>query len=143
MDEDKVAKRFHSQLAHVNIHSILKQEELVVNQIKAAFQDIKERYPENVTDDRLLIIKQFPAGTLDVNGLRAFIVKLVNEGFKPALVVVDYVGEMKDFTGLEVWESRQRLCRICEPWASRWVTAPGQPYSRTAQAVMLRRAWVC
>lgn len=109
MDADKVAKRFHSQLAQVDIHEILQHENKVVNTVKDALGDIKFNY--KVEDDRLLVIKQFPPGTLDVNGLRAFLATLANDNFKPDMIVVDYVGEMKDFEGMEAWQSRQRLCR--------------------------------
>jgi len=109
MDADKVAKRFHSQIARVDIHEILGHEEQVVGAVKGSLEDIKSAYP--VEDERLLVIKQFPPGTLDCNGLRAFLTTLANENFKPDMVVLDYVGEMKDFGGIETWESRQRLCR--------------------------------
>jgi hypothetical protein len=114
MDADKVAKRFHSQLARVDIHNILNHEVDVVNMVKDVLGDLNEKYAEKIkeyNDDRFLIIKQFPAGTLDVNGLRSYISQLANDNFKPDLVIVDYVGEMKDFPGLSTWEGRQRLCR--------------------------------
>lgn len=111
MDADKVAKRFHSQLAKVNIHEIMANENIVVDQVKGALKDLHEKWHQKIPDDKYLIIKQFPAGTLDLNGLRAFTTQLGNEGFKPDILVVDYVGELKDFAGMEIHESRQRLCR--------------------------------
>lgn len=111
MDADKVAKRFHSQLTRVNIHEIMQNENVVVNQVKGALKDLHQNWHQKVPDDKYLIIKQFPAGTLDVNGLRAFTTQLANESFKPDIVIVDYVGELKDYPGMELHESRQRLCR--------------------------------
>jgi len=111
MDADKVAKRFHSQIAGVDIHEIMANEKKVVSAVHGALDDIKFQYPDKVADDRLLIIKQFPPGTMDCNGLRAFLTALSNENFKPDMLVLDYVGEMRDFAGIETWESRQRLCR--------------------------------
>lgn len=111
MDADKVAKRFHSQLTKVNIHEIMAHEKMVVDQVKWSLEDLHEKFHAKVPDDRYLIIKQFPAGTLDLNGLRSFMTQLTNESFKPDLLIVDYVGELKDFAGMETHESRQRLCR--------------------------------
>ncbi len=111
MDADKVAKRFHSQLTKVNIHEIMANEKVVVDQVKGALKDLHEQWHQKIPDDKYLIIKQFPAGTLDLNGLRAFITQLSNESFKPDILIVDYVGELKDFAGMEIHDSRQRLCR--------------------------------
>jgi replicative DNA helicase len=111
MDADKVAKRFHSQLTKVNIHELMANEKTVVNHVKGALKDLNEQWHEKIPDDKYLIIKQFPAGTLDLNGLRSFMTQLANEGFKPDQLIVDYVGELKDFKGMEIHDSRQRLCR--------------------------------
>lgn len=111
MDADKVAKRFHSQLTKVNIHEIMANEKVVVDQVKGALKDLHEQWHHKIPDDKYLLIKQFPAGTLDINGTRAFLTQVANEGFKPDLLIFDYVGELKDFAGMEIHESRQRLCR--------------------------------
>ena len=62
-------------------------------------------------DKRRLIIKQFPSGTADVSTIRAYHSQLHMYGFDPDLVIVDYVGDMKDFPGMPTWESRFRIVR--------------------------------
>jgi len=100
MDEDKVAERFDTMLTNVAMRNLYHERESVF---------------ELLTADReycgRLIIKQFAAGTADVNTIRAYLSQLALIDFKPDLLVVDYVGEFKDIAGLKTYESRQRLVR--------------------------------
>lgn len=66
---------------------------------------------EGTEDKRLLVIKQFPAGTMTVNTLRAYMQQLHMIGFKPDLLIIDYIGEMKDYPGMPTYESRFRIVR--------------------------------
>jgi hypothetical protein len=103
MDEDKIAERFDAQIANIDI-----------NQIKEKSDVVKSALLENVQDKedkRLLVIKQFPAGSMTVNTLKAYMQQLYMVGFKPDLLVVDYIGEMKDYPGMPTWESRYRIVR--------------------------------
>ncbi len=59
----------------------------------------------------MLVVKQFPAGSMTVNTLKAYMQQLQMTGFKPDLVIVDYIGEMKDYPGMATWESRYRIVR--------------------------------
>jgi replicative DNA helicase len=103
MDEDKIAERFDAQIANLNINELAAQEELV----KKAMQENLDHFD----DPRLLVIKQFPPGTLTVNTLRAYMQQTQMLGFKPDLVIVDYIGEMKDYPDMPTWESRQKVVR--------------------------------
>jgi hypothetical protein len=60
-------------------------------------------------DRRLLIIKQFPSRAMDIPTFRAYFSQCQLHGFQPDLVIIDYVGEMKDYPGMATWESRQRI----------------------------------
>jgi replicative DNA helicase len=103
MDEDKIAERFDAQIANININEIKDKSDVVMNALSEKVQD-KE-------DKRLLVIKQFPAGSMTVNTLRAYMQQLYMIGFTPDLVIIDYIGEMKDFPGMPTWESRYRIVR--------------------------------
>lgn len=109
MDEDKIAERFDAQFADpqglygVTIGNLLERKEIVCKALAS--------YTADFEDPRLLVIKQFPAGTLDVAMLRAYYNQLGLYKFKPDLVIVDYIGEMKDFPGMPTWESRYRIVR--------------------------------
>lgn len=103
MDELGIAQRFTSQFAKVDINSLIESREKIEETIDA-FKSGKEQ-----TD--LLHIKQFPGGTIDVNGIRAFMAQLELRGWKPNLLIVDYVGEMKDDPSVKKYESAYRILR--------------------------------
>lgn len=103
MDQDKTAKRFDSQISRTNIKELLEKKDQVII-------SLKNKIAEDL-DKRRLIIKQFPAGTLDVAMLRAYLSQMSLNGFNPDMICLDYVGEMKDYEGLKGWESKQRLVR--------------------------------
>lgn len=104
MDEVGIAERFTSMFTGFSINNLLNEKESIIDLIKT-FTDESE-------DKNRLIVKQFPGGELDVNGVRAFHSQLVTRiGWKPDLMIVDYVGEMKDDPRLELHESRYRILR--------------------------------
>lgn len=109
MDPDKVAERFDAQLGDprnehgVAINNLYEKKEFI-------FQALSE-YVGDKEDHRLLVIKQFPAGTMDIATFRAYYSQLTLYGFRPDLVIVDYVGEMKDFPNMPTHESRYRIVR--------------------------------
>jgi replicative DNA helicase len=103
MSEDKIAERFDAQISGVQIGKIMESSEIIRN---ALMKEV-----EGTDDKRLLVIKQFPAGTMTVNTLRAYMQQLHMIGFKPDLLIIDYIGEMKDYPGMPTYESRFRIVR--------------------------------
>lgn len=103
MGEDSIAERFDAQLSGVDINKLQEMKDVVKN----AF----DNFGSDKQDKRLLIIKQFPAGSMTVATLRAYMQQLQMVGFKPDLVVVDYIGEMKDYPGVPTYESRYKIVR--------------------------------
>jgi replicative DNA helicase len=103
MGEDSIAERFDAQLSGVDINKLQELKD-TVNEAFSKFASDKE-------DKRLLVIKQFPAGSMTVATLRAYLQQLQMTGFKPDLLVIDYVGEMKDYPGIPTHESRYRIVR--------------------------------
>ncbi len=103
MDQDRVGIRFDSMMTNVGQHRLMEEKEMVWR----ALRDHVQSYE----DKRRLVIKQFPSGSMDVNMLRAYHSQLQMCGFKPDLVVVDYIGDMKDAPGIPTWESRFRIVR--------------------------------
>ena len=101
MDENKVAARFDAQLAKENIGTLVDRKDMVIH----AVNEFSSQYE----DKQRLIIKQFPGGTVDINVLRAYYLQLKLRGFKPDLVVVDYIGEMKDIPGMAIHDSREHI----------------------------------
>lgn len=103
MGEDAIAERFDAQLANVDINKLQEYRD----KVRAAF----EEKINGEIDKRLLIIKQFPAGSMTVATLRAYMQQLQLLGFTPDLVVIDYIGEMKDYPGVPTYESRYKIVR--------------------------------
>lgn len=103
MDELGIAQRFTSQFAKVDINSLIESREKIEQTIEA-FKSGKE-------ETNLLHIKQFPGGTIDVNGIRAFMAQLELRNWRPNLLIVDYVGEMKDDPTVKKYESAYRILR--------------------------------
>lgn len=103
MDEVSVAQRFTSQITNSNIGDIFNN--------KAEILSFVEDFTKDKIDPNMLIVKQFPGGQMDVNGIQAYHSQLVMRGFKPNLVIIDYVGEMKDDPNLPKYESAYRILR--------------------------------
>jgi replicative DNA helicase len=100
LSEDRVAERFDSILSGCNIKCLYEEREEVFKFMDSMLEDQGENP---------IIIKFFPGKTADVNTIRAYLSQLKFHGFKPDMVVVDYIGEMKDYPGIAIHESRVRL----------------------------------
>lgn len=110
MKQDDIAVRFDAQFAHHNIRTLYENKDKVIPLIKKVVQD----QPENERDR--LIVKWYPSGTVDVNTLRAYHQQLKMTGFEPDLVIIDYLGEMKDYVGMKLYESRELLVKDIVGW---------------------------
>jgi hypothetical protein len=112
MNQDKTAERFDTLFTGISMDDLLKQEKLVKKRIDTEIKVALTNLRKLVGDDkRRLMIKHFSAGSADVNTIRAYYSQLALHGFKPDLLIVDYIGEFRDFPGLKTYESRQRLMR--------------------------------
>lgn len=103
MGEDAIAERFDAQIANVDINQLQEMKDKVRAALENNLRDQEDR--------RMLIIKQFPAGSMDVASLRAYMQQLQMVGFRPDLLVIDYIGEMRDYPGIPTYESRYRIVR--------------------------------
>lgn len=103
LDEDRTAERFDAQFTNVDINSLYANKDKV-------FEALKD-YSEEFDDTRRLIIKHFPSGSMDIPTLRAYLTQLHMRNFIPDVVIVDYVGEMRDYPNMPTWESRQKIVR--------------------------------
>lgn len=103
IDEIGIAGRFTSQFTKVDINRLQENKDEVVKTI--------EEFKKDKENSNLLIVKQFPGGMIDVNGIRAYHAQLLLRGWKPDLIIVDYVGEMKDDPNVKKYESAYRILR--------------------------------
>ena len=103
MDEVGISQRFTSQWVGCDINDLTSSKQRIISHV--------EQFKLDKLDPNMLIVKQFPGGTMDVNGIKAYYAQLVMRGFKPDLLVIDYVGEMKDDPNLQKYESAYRILR--------------------------------
>lgn len=103
MDQDAVGSRFDSMISVIGKHELLPRE----NEVKHALLD----HVHDWEDKRRLIIKQMPSGTADVNTIKAYHSQLGMYGFKPDIVVVDYIGDLRDVPGISMHQSRFQILR--------------------------------
>ena len=109
MDEDRTAERFDAQLGDcsrtmgLSIKNLSEKENVVIQGLGEFISDYD--------DKKLLVIKQFPGGQMDIPTLRAYFSQVKLRGFIPDVVIIDYVGEMKDYPGMPTHESRYRIVR--------------------------------
>lgn len=101
MDPDRIAQRFDAQMAAVGLNDLMSRKEEVWQSLREVVHDYE--------DKRRLVIKQFPSGSADVNTIRAYYAQLSMLGFKPDMMIVDYPGDMKHYSGLSLWDSRYRM----------------------------------
>jgi replicative DNA helicase len=103
MDELGIMQRFTSQFAKLDVNNLRNAKDDVYKTV--------EEFKKNWDDPNLLHVKQFPGGTMDVNGIRAFVAQLELRKWKPNLLIVDYVGEMKDDPTVKKYESAYKILR--------------------------------
>lgn len=103
MDELGIAQRFTSQYFVKDINNLMGSRKQIIEEVN--------EFKKDKLDPNMFIIKQFPGGTMDVNGIRAYYSQMVMRGFKPDLLIVDYVGEMKDDPNVQKYESAYRILR--------------------------------
>jgi hypothetical protein len=103
MDELGITQRFTSQFAKKDINNL--------REMKDEIKETIEEFKKDKSDPNLLHVKQFPGGQLDVNGVRAYMAQLELRGWTPAILIVDYVGEMKDDPTVKKYESAYRILR--------------------------------
>lgn len=117
MDEKRLAQRFTTYFSGWPMQGLQEsQVSHVISTIHDTLEQIMREVAHEDIDRRRLFVKQFPAGTADINTLRAYASQLNLRGFRPDLVIVDYVGELKDYPDMKVYESRQRLVRDLRAW---------------------------
>lgn len=139
IDQDRTAQRFDAQLVNRENHPDINVNNLQQHQ-QVLFESLKE-YISDQEDPRTLIIKQFPSGSLDLSTLRAYFTQLGMYDFRPDLVIIDYVGEMKDVPGFKTHESRFKIVRdlrgfaVEEKFALLTAMQPAEGSGKEAQEV--------
>ncbi len=100
LSQDRVAERFDAILTGADIACLYSHRHQVFEHLDAILEQEKGNSP--------ILIKFFPGKTADVNTIRAYLAQLAFHGYKPDMVIVDYIGEMKPYPGIPKHESYER-----------------------------------
>jgi replicative DNA helicase len=103
MNELGIMQRFTSQFTKLDINNL--------RGVKDEVYKTVENFKNQFDDPNLLYVKQFPGGTIDVNGIRAFVSQMELRKWKPNMIIIDYVGEMKDDPTVKKHESAYKIIR--------------------------------
>lgn len=107
MNIQRVTERFDAMLVDpfqkhgVGINNLLLNKDIV-------FQALED-YSKDWDDKRMLVVKHFPQKSMDMPTFRAYYNQVKMRGFIPDMVLLDYIGEMKDYPGIPTYESRNRI----------------------------------
>jgi hypothetical protein len=107
MNIQRVTERFDAMLVDpmqkygVGINNLTLNKDIV-------FQALED-YSKDWDDKRMLIVKHFPQKSMDIPTFRAYYNQVKMRGFIPDMVLLDYIGEMKDYPGIPTYESRNRI----------------------------------
>lgn len=85
MSEFMYAKRISSQITQIP-HNQLK---VYVDELRDSVSHLKKRI------DSRLVIKEFPPKSVTTRHLDAYITKLLQKGFRPSVIVIDYINLLK------------------------------------------------
>ena len=103
MDWVSISKRFTSQYSGFAFGGLQDNQ--------AQIKEFIEYNNINHDDKNRFVIRDFPANSIDVNDIRAFMNQLEVYGFTPDVLIVDYPGEMRDTPNIPTWESKYRMIR--------------------------------
>ena len=142
IDTDRCAERFDAQFANPepfgDAHTGVTNKNLYEKK-ESVFAALRE-YVAEKDDRRLLVVKQFPGASLDTAALRAYYSQVKMLGFEPELVIVDYIGQMKDLPNMPTYESREKLVDQLRAFAVEervCVMTAMQPDGRSREVVKL------
>ena len=108
MKQNKVAMRIDSIMTGISIKELVSKRKDVIDILKDTVRD-KE-------DKQLFMLKRFASKSADINTFRSYYSQVQMHGFIPDLVIVDYVGEMKDYVDIPKHESRERMVGDLTRW---------------------------
>lgn len=108
MKQNKVAMRIDSIMTGISIKDLVHEREQVIARLKRTVKDKDNKH--------LFMLKRFASKSADINTFRSYYSQVQMHGFIPDLVIVDYVGEMKDYADLPKHESRERMVGDLTRW---------------------------
>lgn len=109
LSEKRIASRLDAMISDQPVNMLLNPD------VKSKLFDTLDYWSE---EGCKILIKMFPAGSLTVEMIRAYINQLKYHGLTFDMLFVDYIGDMKDYSGLKVYESREKIVKELRGLAS-------------------------
>lgn len=115
---------------------------------ETAFKRI-ENLPANVHQmlESNIRLKRYPSGERTVTDIKNYLKKLINSGFRPDMVIIDYFGclSLKDTSGDSKWDRQEKVMRKIESMAAElniaiWVPLQGTKDSVTSEIVGMNQS---
>ena len=92
-------------------------------------------------------LKRYPSGERTVTDIKNYLKKLINSGFRPDMVIIDYFGclSLKDTSGDSKWDRQEKVMRKIESMAAElniaiWVPLQGTKDSVTSEIVGMNQS---
>ena len=151
MFEDRVKQIQRKHIARVvtlQSGKTVEAKDLSKEEYKAIVQREIERYEKYQMLDENLRIVRFPSGEVTASKIRSFIKKLINNGFKPDLVIIDYfecVESGDRSSNSNEYENEGKTMRKFEAMASEldcamWIPVQGTKDSVSQEIVTMDKA---
>lgn len=102
-DQDRVAERFDAVFTGRPVQCLYDIKEEIFSKL--------DELVAHRQDQNLLVVKWFPSNSANINTVRAYLAQVRFYGYHPDMVVVDYVGEMKNHPDMPTHESRELLVK--------------------------------
>ena len=108
MSEERVAMRADAMSTFIPISSLVSSLPLLQERLKTLSENVKGR----------LHFKEFPSGEATINDIRSYTNQLYNyTGFKPDLIVLDYLDEVKcSNKNLDLYQGQTQVLRQFRAW---------------------------
>ena len=137
-DKEKQIQRKHiARITEIEARNLSKPENL---------ENVKDIIKNTSCFDDNLIIKKFNTGEISPLKIKNYIKRLINTGFKPDMVIIDYFECLVPSKAMkDQWEAEARMMRELESAASEfeiamWVATQGNRESMNGELVTLSKA---
>jgi hypothetical protein len=101
LSEYRIATRIDAIITKSPVTQLVQNKELVFDKLTKVQEDLRQ------IAKNMIVVKQFPPKSASANTIRAYLTQLKFHGFVPDMVIIDYVGEMKDHSDMKLHDSRQ------------------------------------
>lgn len=115
-DAVDIARKHFSKITQVEARNLTTDEDTA-----ASIKDVLEKFPDKDLIKQNLRLKRFPTGEKTATDIKLYIKRLINTGFKPDLVILDYfeclASEHARYNNESEWNQEGRTMRKLETMA--------------------------